>query len=190
MTQELKLKVSAGTVPVQKLVITGHPDIDAVCVYLEDHGKAHSETSHAGKLILTVDGLAYTYYWSHMGDKPLPVFLASAYTRYITQKLAGDMPSMLPDPDALEGVLQAGIVKMRRNFDLSKDDARELYSRAAGMVMPLDDRALMNDVLGEEWWDRLPEKPNPRYVTLRMAVEAMQDVLSAETTANTEGATA
>ena len=190
MTRELKLKVSAGTVPVQKLVITGHPNIDAVCVYLEDHCGAHSKTSYAGNLILTVDGLAYTHYWGFMGNRTLREFLVFVSARYITQMLAGDMPSMLPDPDALSGVLQDEIVKMRRNFDLSKDDARDLYGRAARVEDPFDDCDLMERMLGEDWHGLLPEKPNPRYETLRMAVECMQAVLFAETTANTEGTTA
>lgn len=174
MSDSIKLIVI--TSQVQKLVITGHPSIDAVSVYLEDHGKRFSETSYAGKLTLTVDSRAYTYFWSHMGSQ-LSQFLQSADTCYLRGKLMQCIEQEELDGDALESVLRDEIIRQRRAFEINADRARELYDYSDRFDDPHSDIEFMNEVLGDEWYHFLPKRPTFEAVTLTIAIEAMKQAL-------------
>ncbi|MCG9078966.1 hypothetical protein [Laribacter hongkongensis] len=171
MSDSIKLIVSASQV--QKLVITGHPSIDAVSVYLEDQGKRFSETSYAGKLTLTVDSRAYTYFWSHMGS-PLSQFLQSADTCYLRGKLMQCTEQEELDGSALESVLRNEIIRQRRALKINADRARELYDYSDRFDDPHSDIKFMNEVLGDEWYLCLPKRPTIQASAITLAIDAMK----------------
>lgn len=171
------IKIKVRTSQVQKMVITGCQGIDAVSVYLEDQGKRFSETSYAGKLTLTADSIACTYFWSHMGS-PLSEFLQSADTAYLLGKLMQGRSIKEVDPCALEGHLREEIIAMRRDMSITKDQARELYDRAGGVMSVDEDPELFTEVLGNDWcMSDLPKRMTHNAETVSLAIDAMKRVL-------------
>lgn len=118
-----------------------------------------------------------------IGDSPLAQFLTSVSADYIANCLQRGIDEKVFDPDGVVKHAKSEIIKQRRARDLSEEDAREQYSEIEDQPIeddPMRQPDLMQKVFGDEWWYRLPKKPNPDYVYLCRIITAVQQALKQE----------
>lgn len=162
---------------VKKITITNIPNLDPISVYLEDFGKGR------GNLIITCANESWTYYWGSMGEHNLSQFITTCDNHYLSKKLNPVVKADIDDCDGLEKHAQKHIMELRRNNDISKDDARKLYDECYKLFDYKDtDSAgyseIMYNIFGDEWWDCLPIKPNPEYMYFCRILDIVKEALN------------
>lgn len=156
-----------------KLTISDVPHLDPINVIFEDYGPQR------GKVTIEVCGDAWSYFWGAMGEGyTIKSFFLKASSDYIVCKLSiGIKPTI--DDDSQEALILAAkkdILKQRRRGDYSKYLARELWN----CLDQIDDcgvnsnHGVLREIFGDEWYDYLPQIPNPKYQYLRKIVETIQ----------------
>lgn len=152
---------------------------DPITVVLEDTGPS------AGRIILRCYNQAWTAYWSGMGNRTIAEFFASCDKHYLVQRLSDIRPEVF-DGDGFEAVAKNQILKARRSFEMTAEDARETYDELVQTEIsdPFRHPDLMQKVFGDEWWYRLPEKPNPKYQYLCRIVETVKEAITLEIAAS------
>lgn len=163
---------------VEKLLIRNAPvsdglgTLDPVSVIVEDFGPG------AGKITITCFGEAWSNYWGSMGEQhTLMSFFLKCDSDYLVRKLKGGIEHEIRylDAERMEKDLKAEIVRLRRQDDLTHEQAREYWNDACGVgVDESDYSGIYADVFGDEWWYRLPRKPNPDYEYLTRIVQAVK----------------
>jgi hypothetical protein len=159
---------------VTKLMITGAPSLDPITVYAEDIAP------RKGKIIIECYGQSWSAYWGGMGDDTIAEFFCGASQDYIANCMSRGIDSSVFDPDAAKDHAKREIIKQRRARLLSADDAREEYDEIEDSTIEDDPWLscdLMQKIYGDEWWYRLPSKPNPDYVYLSRIIKAVQEAL-------------
>lgn len=159
---------------VQKLNITdlmGHPHkLDPVSVILEDYEQGK------GKIIIECYGQSWSAYWGSMG-RTIAEFFCRCDQHYIAGKLSG-IHADIADYEGLSEKAKREVCRLRRDGELTKVEARELFDDAgrfsdAESAHDLDDSA-MQEIFGDEWWHDIPSKPNPDYQYLCRIIKAVQ----------------
>lgn len=172
------MKIEETTVT--KLIITDVPRLNAVAVYLEDHGPQR------GKMTITCCGDAWSYFWGKMGaGYDMRKFFLSCDVNYLANKLRGSAPTYEPDPDKLEAEARRHVIYYRRDGSLDKDEAREKYDLAGELCdlwheMNGHSEAFMKamyKIFGDDWYECVPEKPHHQYEYLCRIVKTVQDAL-------------
>lgn len=165
---------------VEKLVITdaampdGMGKLDPITVFAEDFGPGQ------GKMTITCFGEAWSHYWSSMGEgNKLADFFCKCDTDYIVRKLKTGISQAIDDDDddALTELLRKQILHNRRNNEITKPHARELWDEA-GMVEWGARANICSEVFGDDWYHCMPRKPNPDYTYLTQIVKAVKSALS------------
>jgi hypothetical protein len=159
---------------VTKLMIAGVPSLDPITVYAEDIAPRQ------GKIIIECYGQSWSAYWGGMGDGTIAEFFCSVSQDYIANCMSRSIDSSVFDPDAVKDHAKREIIKQRRARHLSADDAREEYDEIEDSIIdddPWRSCDLMQKIYGDEWWYRLPSKPNPDYVYLSRIIKAVQEAL-------------
>lgn len=135
----------------------------------------------SGRCTLVFDGKAYTYYWCSMG-KPLVQFLATAGIDYLTNKFTRlEWRIKAKDDDFFKLVMPELIEKRKRGW-VEKDALREFYNYFKDSSFEYDHISseeidLLASVMGDEWYEYLPEIDNPEYIRFNSLIEAMQQGL-------------
>lgn len=159
---------------VRKLNLTdlmGEPHkLDPVTVILEDFEPGK------GKIIIECYGESWSAFWGSMG-RTIAEFFCRCDEHYLANKLSG-ISGDIPDYDALSGTARKEVCRLRRDEDIAKSDARDLFDDAgrfsdAESVHDLDGSA-MQEIFGDEWWHAIPTKPNPAYEYLCRVIKAVQ----------------
>ncbi len=165
---------------VQKLVITDVPSLDPVAVYLENMNEGY------GKLTITCFNDCWSYGWGAMGSNSLRTFLLTCDTHYLAGKLGNGLSSKIDDPDNIYEEAKKEICERRKQDDLTKKKARELFDEASCLqnvelnTMSDDCRDAMYEIFGDEWYDCLPQKPNPKWEYLCRVIEVVKEALKEE----------
>lgn len=165
------------TETVQKLVITDVPSLDPIAVYLEDFGKGQ------GKITITCFNDCWSYYWGAMGERSLREFFTKCDIHYLSEKLGNGLSSKIDDPDNIYEAAKKNICERRKQDDLSKKKARELFDGAVCLLnvelstMSNDCRDVLYEIFGDEWYDCLPKKPNPKWEYLCRIIEVVKEAL-------------
>lgn len=155
------MKIESTTVT--KLILSGMPNQDVIAVYAENQGPG------AGKITITCWGDSWTHYWSHMGEKnTIESFFLKASDDYLACKLKIGIDDEIDDEDtdALILLLKKEIIKDRLQTDISREHARGLWDEADDLWGWGEHHDICFKVFGDEWWHRLPKKPNPDYERL------------------------
>lgn len=161
---------------VRRLTISEVPGLDPIRVTLEDIGPGQ------GRINIECYGQAWANYWGGMGKDTIGEFVAGCDIHYIAGKLSS-IPAQVFDPDKLIESLKRDIFKERRRRWISKDKARDLYCDIDNMDLPNSVDGLwhmadtLTELLGDEWWYRLPEKDNPDYTYLTRIITAVKSAL-------------
>ncbi len=149
---------------VKKLKITGLENLDPITVIAENFGPG------SGKIIIECFGESWSHYWSHMGEQyTLETFFCKASDDYIAGKLCSGRTDE-PDWDGMPERIRKEVIKMRREGELEKHQAREFFNDASSIDHELSvhfNSDLMSVVFGDDWMCCIPDKPTReyRYVT-------------------------
>lgn len=173
---------------VEKMTITGAKSLDPITVYAEDIGP------HQGKVTIECYGKSWSAYWGGCGDKGVAAFFRSCSEDYIANCFDRGIEDGIVDGDIIKGGALRQIIALRRGRmvksfrtpdqmvrlgrnEISTSEARELWNEVQDAYFGSDgwsDPNLMQKVFGDEWWYRLPTKPNPEYAYLCRIVRAVQ----------------
>lgn len=171
---DVLMKITRSTV--EKIVIAnavmsdGCGTLDPIAVMIEDCGDG------AGKITITCWGEAWTHYWSHMGcGVKFMDFFSKASDDYLVGKLKTGIEHEVKDldPERMEAVLKAEIVRLRREDRLTHEAARDFWNQAEWVDESNYDNTF-SEVFQDEWWYDLPRKPNPDYQYLLNIVKAVK----------------
>ena len=166
----MKIEKSAVT----KMLITEVDRLDPITIYAENYvlGK--------GKITIECYGKSWSSYWGamgEMGDRTIEKFFSGCDPHYIAGNLSR-IPSEITNGEIIRDAAFREIISMRRKRDLNQDSARELWDKVDSASFsddgwhPLN---LMQEIFGDEWWYRLPTKPNPDYQYLCRIIVAVQE---------------
>jgi hypothetical protein len=162
------------TSQVTKHLLTELEHLDPVTVICENFGSAR------GKIHIECFGDSWSHYWGSMGDGwTLERFFCSCDKHYLAGKLS-QIDSTRIDWDGVPEALRKAILKLRRDDELTKSEAREFFDDASGIDSEFsahNNDDLMSSVFGEEWWHCIPDMPNPKYEYLCRIVAAVQEAL-------------
>lgn len=182
------MKIETSTVT--KLTITEVARLDPITVILEDI------EPRKGKIIIECYGKSWSSYWGGMGSDTIAQFFGSMDEHYLAKNLS-DISADITDGDSIKDgafrqiiVLRWGkMVRSRLSVDgyvrigrdeITTAEARELWEEVDSADFGSDgwsDPKLMQKVFGDEWWYRLPTKPNPDYQYLCRIINAVQAAL-------------
>lgn len=167
--------------------------LDPVTVYAEDLGPRR------GKIIIECYGKSWSASWGGIGERTITEFFHSCSVDYLAKNLS-DISADITDSEVIKDSAKRAIFEQRRGRyirsfrdpekmvrikrnEITADEARELYDEVDDTHFSDDgwgDAKLMEKVFGEEWWYRLPTKPNPDYQYLCRIIEAVQQALYME----------
>lgn len=164
------MKIESSTVA--KLTLSELDALDPVTVFLEDY------EPRQGKIIIECYGQSWSSYWGGMGDRTIAEFFCSCDEHYLAKNLSSVSSDVL-DMDGIQNHAKAEIISLRKDKDIDKDEARELYGDAGRIEEPLDPK-LMHQIYGDEWWYRLPTKLNHEYEYLCRIINAVKAGLKQE----------
>ena len=163
---------------VRRLEISGVEGLDPIRVVLEDIGPGQ------GRINIECWGESWANYWGGMGNSDLAEFFSSCSVQYLAGKMSS-IPQMVFDPEGLIASLNQEVIRDRRKGFISQKEARKSYERITDLdPLPSTVDGLwymantMQEILGDEWWYRLPEKANPDYVYLTKILKAVQEALT------------
>ncbi|QXI02484.1 hypothetical protein HV782_011015 [Pseudomonas monsensis] len=176
------LKVEHSTVT--KLVITGAQNLDSINVFLEDLAP------RKGKITVNCWGKSWTAYWGGMWDGlNIGQFFCELNTSYIIGYFDQDLRSRRFSGDALANEARRLVLKERRRFGYTSDEAPEMCDAAEDLrESPSVDylhgahSELMTKLFGDEWWHMTSDakEPNPDYAYLERIILAVQQALRQE----------
>lgn len=174
------LKVERSTVT--KLVITGAPNLDPITVFLEDLAPCK------GKITVSCWGKSWTAYWGGMWDGlNIGQFFCELNTSYIIGYFDQAIRARQFSGDALANEAQRLVLKERRRFGYTPDEAREMFDADLRESPSIDHlhgahSELMTKLFGDEWWHMTSDatEPNPDYAYLERIILAVQQALRQE----------
>lgn len=175
---------------VTKFTITGVPRLDPITVILEDIAPRR------GKIIIECFGKSWSSYRGGMGERTIAQFFCACDEHYLAKNLS-NMTAEITDGDSIKDGARRQIVEMRRGRmipsitrpgqfvrfgrnDISAGEARDLWNDVEFASVGSDgwsEHNLMQKIFGDEWWVRLPSKPNPDYVHLCTIIKVVQEAL-------------
>jgi hypothetical protein len=155
-----------------KLTITDVERLDPINVIFEDYGPQR------GKVTIEVCGDAWSYFWGAMGEGyTIKSFFVKAGSDYIVRKLSICIQSTIDDDsqEALVSAAKKEIIKTRKEGG-SRWRARDKWH----LINEITDEGkelnadTLYKIFGSEWYDCLPQIPNPKYQYLKRIVETIQ----------------
>lgn len=163
---------------IRRITISHVPSLDPIRVALEDIGPGQ------GRINIECYGTSWAYYWGGMGKETIAEFFSTCDKHYLAGKLAPELRSNVFDPDALRDHLKAEIINERKKLWIGKRVARTKFdcieeidfAETVDGLMTMDDT--MHELLGDEWWNSLPEKKNPDYEYLCRIIRTVQEALT------------
>ena len=167
------MKVTESTV--RQIEITEVPGLDPIRVILSDLGPGQ------GRINIECWEKSWATYWGGMGKETISEFVTTCDEHYIAGKLSG-IPAMIFDRDGLKDQLKREIIEERRKGLISGGYARERFNTIDDLDLPETANELwtvreMDELMGPEWWYRLPDKPNPDYQYLCRIIKTVQQGL-------------
>lgn len=166
------------TSKVTKLLISEVERLDPITLYLEDLEKSK------GKATIECFGKSWSSYWGGMGSDSISSFILSCHNEYLINCFDRGIDSEISDYDNLKKWFRKSILTRRRDHDLSDEEARDYW----GMIdWKVEDskRWLESDegysfsveVIGEYWYDEIPQVANHEYTYLDRIITAVKAAL-------------
>ena len=170
------MKIETSTVT--KLLISGIPRLDPISLFLEDFGPGR------GKVTISVFGDSWSAGWGAMGEEfDIRRFLVACNEDYLIRKLSCGIERTIDDYEGLVEAAKQSIRDLRWEDSITKERARRLY-QDADQLRDCDCRErlgehddILSSCFGDEWYDCLPQKPNPKYEYLKKIVLTIQEAL-------------
>ena len=156
-----------------KLSISGADGLDNIYVFLDD------PEANGGRVTITCFDESWSHFWGSIGDQTIAEFFCRCSEDYLSGKLSTDIKEHILDANAIELHARKHICKLRKDRDISKEEAREVFDDIdhTACENPYNNPGLMFRIYGDEWWYSLPEKINPAYTYLCLIIRAVQQAI-------------
>ena len=134
----------------------------------------------SGKIIIESDGDAWSYYWCNIGDDNIIEFFVGCDSDYLAKKFEMGISRTVVDEsaEAIVGHLKSRIINDRLQGEITREKARELWSMIRvsedGVERNID---LISQIVGNDWYNDLPKKPNDDYNDLVMIINVARSGL-------------
>ncbi len=167
------------------LTLTNLDKLDTVTVYLEDM------SPRQGRIVIHCWGKAWAAFWPAMGSRGIAKFYIESDNAYLAKNLASDLKSEVNDYEALHSLLLDKVTQKLSNSMLSEDDTHYFQSVKDALIADknsfYDDREgefwchsnteYLYSLIGEEWWNEIPQKLNHEYQYLCRIIDAVREGL-------------
>lgn len=169
------MKITESTV--RQLEISEVPRLAPIRVTLSDLGPGQ------GRINIECYGKSWASYWGGMGEETIAEFFTTCDEHYLAKNLAGGLESDIFDPDHLVDTLKNEVIADRQKRFDSKEEARARWTLIEELDLPEHEAQLwgisrqMQEIMGDEWWYRLPKKANPDYEYLCRIIKTVQAAL-------------
>lgn len=161
----------------KKVVMSEVEALDPITVFLEDF------EPRRGKITINCYDASWSSYWGGMGSRNIAEFFVSCDNHYLIKNLSS-VRSEIDDYDEIDTWLKKEIIKLRKEHDIGKVEAADLWSdvdlycsNEKYWVESESGQKLCHKILGDEWWYSIPSKSNPEYEYLERVVNAVRDGL-------------
>lgn len=150
--------------------------LDPITIILEDYAPWQ------GKIIVECYGQSWSTFFGSMGE-PIANFCASVSADYLANRFYGG-PHSVNDFDSMKAMAIKEVIKMRRQRDLSADDARDLFDEINDRWPETEDEAwyqhgkMMVRLFGDDWHCQIPQKTSEEYQYVLRTVRAVQEGLA------------
>lgn len=168
-------------IPITKLRVTDAAGLDPIDVYVEN------VRDNAGHMTLTCFGKAWTAYWGNTGTSTLTDFILGVDVDYLANCLQRGIESREYDSAEARAIAIRRVLRTRRIRCISKRYAEQQYTELIDIHMeddPWRQVDVMRTLLGPDWLECLPMRPNPDYVYLVKIIEAARGGLLLSREAN------
>ncbi|NDI85095.1 hypothetical protein [Undibacterium crateris] len=170
------MKVNVTTSTIKKLKITEVVRLDPIDVMLEDTEPGK------GRIVICCYTKAWTASWGCMGERTIAQFFCSFDEHYLAKNLDTEISATIEDGDAIVPAAKKEICKMRRERDIRKNAARQLWESLDDIdgltnVELWTHSSILAPIFGEDWWHSMPSRPNPDYEYLCKIIAAVQSGL-------------
>jgi hypothetical protein len=165
---------------VVRLRLTELERLDPVTVFLEHFG------AKRGRITIECFGKSWSSFWPSMGCS-LEEFFIDCNDDYLASNLAPQLKPGVYDFDKLEAAFKAKIILDRREGSIKDLEARELYDKVSDLdcnvaigeeqLWIAENRDLLFEVFGDEFWYDIPMQPNPDYQYLCRIIQAVREGL-------------
>lgn len=162
---------------VTKIKLTNIDRLDPITVFLEDF------EPRRGKITINCYDASWSSFWGGMGSRNIAEFFVSCNNDYLIKNLSS-VRSTIDDYDEIDTWLKKEIIKLRKEYDIDKSEAADLWSdvdlyccNEKYWVESESGQKLCHRILGDEWWYSIPSKNNPEYEYLERVVNAVRDGL-------------
>jgi len=164
---------------VTKYVLTGLPHHDRIDIMIEG-------TPPFGHVIISGDWVSYAYTWGGIGESHPTVedFLLSCGKDYLLSKFGMNelREKFSIDNRVLEPFVRKEIKRQRKEGDISKEEARELFdwmdnNRLSGAENYEAPREFWEKVFGPEWYEYHPKEVMTSWQRLIWLIEAVKEAL-------------
>lgn len=161
----------------RKLKLTDLDRLDPITIFLEDLGPRQ------GKITINCYDKSWSSYWGGMGDCTIAEFFVSCDDHYLCKNLSS-INSTVTDADNLDLWLKGSIVKLRKELDIDREEARDLWDEVElcceneeSWLQSNDGHRLCERIIGDDWWCSIPETTNHEYEYLVRIVSAVREAL-------------
>lgn len=162
---------------IKKIEIDPENGLDRISVYFENHNKGE------GEVVIKCYDKSWNHYWGAMGDEDVKEFFLSSNTDYIASKLFKNNIKV-EDWDKLYNMIKDHYKDDYEKGDFS-GEVGELFEELAKNcdnsdweIWMRDNHDVMSEVLGDDWFYKIPKELNPEYVYLSKIVDSVKEALS------------
>lgn len=168
------MKITEETI--RRITISEVPGLDPIRVMLQDIAPGQ------GRINIECYGQSWANYWGGMGKDSLAQFFVGCDEHYLAGKLS-NIESSIFDPDGMKVMLKREVIKERRRGG-TKRQARKDWLAIEEVNFPDTVAELwimpntMQELMGDEWWYRLPTKENPDYAYLCRIIKTVKEAIA------------
>lgn len=166
------------TMEVLAFTITDVERLDPVRVMIENYEPGK------GRITITCFGKAWTGAWFAMGGDSVQEFIKRVSTEYLIGYFSPQMSSTVDDDnDANIEFVKGEIIKLRRQGELTKHEAWEMWDAAEGADDVKSEccgsgTSPLRNLLGDDpWYAKWPSVPNHEYTYLERITNAVREAL-------------
>lgn len=153
---------------VLSLEISELDHFDPIRVVTENYGPGR------GRITISCEGKAWTSAWFAMSDRTIEQFFCDCGNDYLINNMAGDMRSEIDDDnDTHIRFMQKELLRLRREGEISKDEAHECWEEIDGSDDIKSTVCSGNSCISQipyfstdPWYLPWPSVPNPAYKRL------------------------
>jgi len=139
--------------------------------------------NYAGCMTIVCFNKAWTARWGAMGkDTPtVEEFVQRCDNDYIIKNLDSQMQTTEIDTSRMVEDAKKTIIRRRREEDLCKETARNLFELADRLDILENDECLLCEIYGDDWWGVLPTCPSSEYEYLTKITETVRNAFALKT---------